>query len=132
MRKIFNCVYTSYSNSCSFHTFRLEIQAKLRQLGQKPGITARNAIKTARDQLAAMVQELKTAMHVACVVEIHCTTIPTQEPLEIWDEIMNELVPGSSNNVEVLPQEPAPSGPIQIEDQIMPLPSNGNVEPEYA
>jgi hypothetical protein len=79
-----------------------------------------------------MVQELKNAMRIAGVVEIHCTTIPTQEPLEIWDEIMNEPVPGGSNSFEVHHQEPASTGPLQIEDQIMPLPSNGNVGLEYA
>jgi hypothetical protein len=112
--------------------YRLEIQAKVRQLGRNPGITARQTIETAREQLTALIQELKSAMHAAGVVEIRSTTSPVPEPLSMWDDIVNEPVPGGSNNILEAIEEPASTGVIQIEDQIMPLPSNGNVGPEYA
>jgi hypothetical protein len=110
---------------------RLEIQAKVRQLGRNPGITAQHAIESAREQLRALVQEMKNAMHIACVVEIHSTSSPVLEPLALWDEIVNEPVPGGPNPLPVAIEEPAPSGAIQIENQIMPLPSNGNIGPQY-
>ena len=112
-------------------SFRLEVQAKVRQLGRHPGITAQQAIESARQQLTALVEELKSAMHVAGVVEIHSNTKPVQEPLAMWDEIVNEPVPGGPNTSDLI-VEPASTGPIQIEDQIIPLPSNGNVGAEYA
>lgn len=117
-------------------TYRLEIQAKVRHLGRKPGITAQQSIETAREQLTALVHELKRAMDDAGVVEIHSGTRPVQEPLGIWDEIVNEPVPGGPNLFDTS-EDPASShsastGPIQIENQIMPLPSNGNVSPEYS
>lgn len=112
--------------------FRIEIQAKIRQLGRHPGVTAQQNIDSAREQLMALVQQLKAAMHVAGVVEVHTNTRPAQEPLATWDEIVNEPVPGGPNTSTDNIEEPASTGPIQIEDQIMPLPSNGNIGPEYA
>jgi hypothetical protein len=110
---------------------RLEIQAKVRQLGRKTGITAQQSIDSSRQHLTALLQDLKNSMNVAGVVELHTNTRPVQEPLSMWDEIVNEPVPGGPNT-EVAIDEPASTGPIQIEDQIIPLPSNGNVGPEYA
>jgi len=70
-------------------------------------------------------------MHVATVVEIHNTSSPSQEPLSTWDEIANEPVPGGPNSLPDIEKSP-PSGPVQIEDQVIPLPSNGNVAEEYS
>lgn len=111
---------------------RLEIQARVRQLTRNPGITAQQTIESGREQLKALVQELKNAMQVAGVVEKIPTTKPIQEPLDIWDEIVYEPVPGGPNPIPKIITEPASIGPIQIEDQIMPLPSNGNVGPEHS
>jgi hypothetical protein len=92
------------------------------------------SIQTAREQLSALVQELKKLMHVDGVAEIHTSTKPLQEPLEIWDEIVYEPVPGGDGDPILMidVEDPEGSGSIQIEDQVMPLPSNGNVGPEYA
>ena len=112
---------------------RLEIQAKVRHLGRNPGITVQQAVESAREQLTALVHELKCATQATGVAEVHTITRPVQEPLAMWDEIVNEPVPGGEGNSNTPnPTEPALTGPIQIEDQIMPLPSNGNVGPEYA
>lgn len=81
-----------------------------------------------------LIQQLKTAMHAAGVIEKHSTTRPVQEPLSAWDEIVNEPVPGGPNPLPEDDEEPAnvdAAGPIQVEDQIISLPSNENVGPEY-
>ena len=81
--------------------------------------------------MITLVQELKQKMHAAGVIEKHSTTSPLPEPLSIWDEIVYESVPGESNEIPDVIEDPASPGPIQIENQIMPLPSNGNVGPDY-
>jgi len=83
--------------------------------------------------LTVLLNNLKTAMHEAEVVEINGTTSPGHEPLGIWDDIMNEPVPAGPN----APPDPVPNRPVsidppQIEDQLIPLPSNGNIGPAYA
>jgi hypothetical protein len=84
--------------------------------------------------LTVLVQELKRATQVAGVVEVHTFTRPVQEAIAMWDEVVNEPVSGAPEDSSILiaVEEPALPGPIQIEEQIMPLPSNGNVGPEYA
>lgn len=82
--------------------------------------------------MTVLVQELKTAMDAAGVIQIHSSSRPVQEPLAIWDEIVNELVPGGPNDEVEEPETTDASGPIQIENQIISLPSNGNVGPEYS
>jgi hypothetical protein len=134
-RKTVSFFFCSYNPEFykNVNPFRLEIQAKVRQLRWNTGVTAQQNIETAREQLTALVQELKNAMHTAGVVETHCTTFPSQEPLAVWDEIVNEPVPGGPNTLGTVPtEETRRPGPIQIEEQIMPLPSNGNAGPEYA
>ena len=81
--------------------------------------------------MKALIQELKSAKDVAGLAEIHTTATPVFEPLAVWDEIANEPVPGGPNPLSDVIEEPAPFGPIQIENQIIPLPSNGNIGPEY-
>lgn len=111
-------------------SFRIDIQAKVRQLGRSPGITAEQSIESARQQLTALVQQLKAEMDNAGIVEKQSNIRPTVEPLATWDEIVNEPVPGGPDTM-LSHIEPASTGPIQIEDQIIPLPSNGNVGREY-
>lgn len=132
-------VYFSLITNIKLTIFRLEIQAKVRQLGRKLGVSPQSSIETAREQLTVLVQQLKNSMHAAGVVEIASTTAHVQEPLAQWDEIANEPVPGGPNaepgGPDGLPNDldvSTSTGPIQIENQIMPLPSNGNVGPEFA
>jgi len=74
-------------------------------------------------------------MRAAGVVEIHTSTNPVDEPLAMWDEIVNEPVhepvPGGTDALDVEMDEPVVTGPIPIEKQIISLPSNGNVGREY-
>ena len=111
--------------------FRLEIQAKVRQLGQNLGVMAWQTIEMAHEQLTVLLQELKSAMQVAGVVEINSATTLKHEPLTMWDEIMYELVPAGPNPLPVVQEEPGSDRPVLIKNQFIPLPSNGNVGPTY-
>ena len=74
---------------------------------------------------------MKIAMHRANIVEVQ-GSCPLQEPLAIWDEIVYEAVPTGINRMPVVNDSPALSNSNQIEDQLIPLPSNGNVSQDYA
>ena len=102
-----------------------------RQLGQNPGVMAWQTIEMAREQLTVLLQELKSAMHVAGVVEINSATTLKHEPLTMWDEIMYEPVPAGPNPLTVVQEEPGLDSPVLIKNQFIPLPSNGNVSPTY-
>src|SRR6202522_2876486 len=115
--------------------YRLEIQAKVRHLGRNPGTTAQQSIESAREQLTALVHELKRKTLAAGVVEVHSSTIRTvQEPLGMWDEVVNEPMLGGPAQVYLNPamNEPASTGAIPVENQMLPLPSNGNVGQEHS
>jgi hypothetical protein len=77
-------------------------------------------------------------MNVAGVEEIHGPTCATHEPLSIWDAILYEPVPSGPNTMPDDGHSPvsnttqSPNDPIQIENQRIPLPSNGSTGPAYA
>ena len=72
-------------------------------------------------------------MHKAGVVEVNGPISPSYEPLTIWDDVMNEPVPADPNPLlDSVPDTPASIDTPQIEDQLIPLPSNGNIGPAYA
>lgn len=118
---------------------RLEIQAKIRQMGRNPSNTDRQIVETAREQLSGLLTELKNAMNAAGIVESNLNTPPSQESLGMWDDILYEPVPAGPNAIPIVEDRPASSNspissicPIQIEEQLIPLPSNGNVGQAYA
>lgn len=125
----------SYINS----TCRLEIQGKVRQMGRNPGNAEREAVEKARERLTVLRQELMNTMRVAGVVEVSSICAPAHESLECWDEILNEsTLTGNGQSTSTVPAIPAQAGiplrstsPLQIEDEFIPLPSNGNVSQEY-
>src|SRR5271155_5221328 len=114
--------------------YRLKIQAKVRHLGRNPGTTAQQSIESARKQLTALVHDLKRKTLAAGVVQVHSSTRPVQEPLGMWDEVVNEPMPGGPAQGDLNPaiNEPASTGATPIENQMLPLPSNGNVGQEHA
>jgi hypothetical protein len=123
--------------------FRLEIQAKVRQLGRRPSGSDRQKVESAREQLTVLLHEMKNAMEVAGLVERNTINSSAPEPLTIWDDIINEPIPtGPYNSVPDMPDisdEPAPSSNHQssksneqIEDRLIPLPSNDNIQQDYA
>src|ERR1700678_573755 len=99
--------------------YRLEIQAKVRHLGRNPGTTAQQSIESACEQLTALVHELKRKTLAAGVVEVHLSTCRTvQEPLGMWDEVVNEPMPGGPAQGDLVlcragpkPCDPALPGP---------------------
>lgn len=119
-------------------------------MGQNSCSTDQVTIDTAREQLTILLTELKKAMQIAGVVEINGPTNTSNEPLAMWDEILNEPLPagagsgagsgsgsgsGSHPEIEDHPvsyNSPTTKSPIQIEDLLIPLPSNGNVASTYA
>lgn len=114
----------------SFKIIRLEIQAKVRQIGRNPGTGPRQAIETAREQLTVLLQELKNSMNRTGIIEMNSTIKHVQEPLAMWDEIVNEPVPGGPNTSQDVNDEQTTKG--LIENYVIPLPSNGNVGSAYA
>ncbi|KAF8801050.1 hypothetical protein BYT27DRAFT_7216408 [Phlegmacium glaucopus] len=117
---------------------QLEIQAKVRQLSRKAGSIDWQTVELEHEQLAALLSKLKNAMHLAGVSESNQPALAVNESLEIWDEIVNKPVPTGPNTVSAPADPPAPSntipsfiGPPAIEDQWIPLLSNGKVRSEY-
>ncbi|KAF8799489.1 hypothetical protein BYT27DRAFT_7227805 [Phlegmacium glaucopus] len=109
---------------------QLEIQAKVRQLNRNAGRGDQQLIESEREQLTALLSELKTAMHAAGVTEINGANAVLN--------IVNEPVPTGPNNLpdpaetQATADTTPPSidaSPIEV--QGIPLPSNGNVAPMY-
>ena len=57
-------------------SFRLEIQAKVQQLGQNPGVAAQQNIESSHQQLTVLLQELHGIMNSSSVVQINSTLRP--------------------------------------------------------
>lgn len=100
------------------------------------------SIGRARDALAPLLLQLKTAQHLAGVSVSETTCSPPVEHggLEMWDDLINEVVQANADvgHADVghvampRPRDP-PSGdaidtPGRIEEQLIPLPSNGTVD----
>src|ERR1700678_3208966 len=101
--------------------YRLKIQAKVRHLGRNPGTTAQQSIESAREQLTALVHELKRKNLAAAVVEVHSSTYRiAQEPLGEREEDVNEPMPGGPAQGDLNPgyDKPARAGAIPIENQM--------------
>ena len=86
------------------------------------------------ERIGALFIQLKHAQHVAGVAE---TSRPISVPQTVdgWDDIANEPVPSGPETPPVPVPVPAPVsssiGPMPIEEQLIPLPSNGNVSQAY-
>lgn len=107
----------------------MEIQVKVRQLGRNASSPDRQAIETAREQLAGLLQQLKLAMNAAAIDEKGGPTYSNNEPLDMWDETEGESVTGTATMPDERPA--ATSTTPSLEDQRIPLPSNGNVSGSY-
>ena len=86
------------------------------------------------DALTALFPHLKHTQEVAGISDISPSIKLSNETLTIWDEIVDELVVGRSTTLlEATPAlDQAPNtGPMNIEEQIILLPSNGNVTDSY-
>ena len=91
-------------------------------------------IERERDALTALFPHLKHTQEAAGVGDISPSIKLSNETLTIWDEIVDESVAGRSTTLlEATPaSDQAPNtGPMNIEEQIISLPSNGNVTDSY-
>ena len=114
--------------------YRLEIQAKVRQLGHNPSISDCQVIERECNTLTVLFPHLKHTQEAAGVSDIGFSIKVSNETLTIWDEIVDELVLGRPTALlEATPaSDHAPNtGPMNIEEQIISLPSNGNVTDSY-
>ena len=111
----------------------MEIQAKVRQLGHNPCISDRQVIERECDALTALFPQLKHTQEAAGVVDIVPFIKVANETLKIWDEIVDKSVLSRSTTLpEPTRSDHAPdTGPMNIEEQIISLPSNGNVSYSY-
>lgn len=95
-------------------------------------------IERERDSLTALLPQLKHTQQAAGVVDMIPSVNVPNETLTIWDEIVNESVPSGSTTLQEppsasasAPDHPPSMGAMNIEEQIIPLPSNGNVSDSY-
>jgi hypothetical protein len=121
------------------HSFRLHLQAKVRQLNRAPGSVNCETIEKDRGTLTLLMSQLKEAQDHARVLSTNITSLPLPEEQEAWDDLIYEptnLGPDSTQRTAPI-RPPGPSGsriagqssqPSSIEDQQLALPSNGNVD----
>ena len=114
--------------------YRLDIQGKVRRLKCNPSISDCQVIEREHDALTALFPHLKHTQEAAGVSDIGSSIKVSNETLTIWDEIVDESVLGGSTTL----LEPTPAsdhapttGPMNIEEQIISLPSNGSVADSY-
>jgi hypothetical protein len=110
----------------------------MRQMGRHPGSGDMHTIESAREALLALQVQMENAMQAAQVVELHrSSTISSDERVDHWDDLFEEPVPDSSGSTPVATQQVSlnvsvsPVESLHIEDHLIPLPSNGNVGPDY-
>ena len=125
---------------------RVLVQENVRQLKRAPGSIDVQTIEKDRDTLTSLISQLKQAQQDAGVVEINGKAFNRNEDLETWDDIIYEPVvldeatgtaeasvptqdsmPGQKSKLRSK-SGPAQNGPVHIEDQILSLPSNGNID----
>ena len=114
--------------------YRLNIQAKVRQLGCNPSISDCQVIERECNALTALFPHLKHTQEAAGVGDISPSIKLSNETLTIWDETVDESMMGGSTTLpEATPAlDQAPdTGPMNIEEQIISLLSNGNVTDSY-
>ena len=93
-------------------------------------------IQTECEELSGFILQLKDAQQSAGVVEANVLNRTVPDIADIWGDFINET---ESNNSDVIPvnslaqhnHTTVESGPGAIEDQIIPLPSNGNIGDHY-
>ena len=129
---------------------RILIQSKVRQLARAPGSIDSQSIEKDRDALTPLMTHLKQLQQTAGVNEINGTSSTENELLDIWDDIIYEPVTAptsapisstaptqlssiasGSGAAPILPSNSSNSvrvAPIPIEEQLLSLPSNGNID----
>ena len=126
---------------------RLKLKAKVRHLRRNPGEVDRQKIESERYELSALFLQLKQMQQEAGVAEPNSINSETSDSVDVWDDlafdpvpIAAEIISPSADHVlaSTVAANPGPQpasrarpptrvGPVPIEDQILALPSNGNI-----
>lgn len=126
-------LYSLTPNNCG--PARIQIQHKVRALGQNPSDADRETIDELRDSLSPLYIELKILQRAAGIDEISSINVPSEDESD-WDEDPNtNVIIGANADLSMAPSAPTSSVPTinhLIERQIIPLPSNGNVTRLFA
>jgi hypothetical protein len=95
-------------------------------------------IESERDELTALLLQLKQIQQTAGVAEPNTTILTTSQTdtNDVWDSLAFDPVLSDADNSPdetsaSLPKTPNPIGQLPIEDQIIALPSNGNTSHIY-
>lgn len=100
----------------------------------------RQAIETDREELTALIHQLKLAQQAAGVADTSSSFVSDPDLVDVWDDLAFELVPTDNEQVPIdvsashktsaipqsRPNNTASLGPAPIEDYTIALPSNGN------
>lgn len=112
-------------------------QAKVRQLVRAPGSIEAESIEKDRETLTSLMSHLKQAQQLAGVKDVNGKESIDTELLEVWDDFIYEPVISTDQTPAPAPapatatssrQPPLPVGPVPIEDQLISIPSNGNID----
>lgn len=123
---------------------RLKLKAKVRHLRRNPGNVDPTMIQTEREELTAIMLQLKQAQHTAGVAEPNSSYMSHVNPLDVWDNFAFDLeltdaevdatLADNGRSTETVPPAQSTSlqsntsdiGQVPIEDQLIAIPSNGN------
>ena len=127
--------------------FRVLLQANVRQLARAPGSIDCQKIEKDRDTLTSLMSQVKQEQQNAGVFDKNETLFNQNEDLGAWDDIIYEPVisekavqssaPAASSSSTTRPAASSSSttrpnsesiGPLPIEEQLLSLPSNGNID----
>ena len=121
--------------------FRVLLQANVRQLARAPGSIDCQKIEKDRDTLTSLMSQVKQEQQNAGVFDKNETLFNQNEDLGAWDDIIYEPVisekavqssapaqpPAASSSSTTRPNSES-IGPLPIEEQLLSLPSNGNID----
>ena len=113
----------------------MQIKAKVRRLRRRPGCVDWQTIQKEREELTGLVVQLKEAQQSAGVIETHIVSAKASNSFDEWDHLVDETTPSDADDMPVDDTEnhttAAQVGPVLIEDQIIPIPSNGNTSDHH-
>lgn len=121
----------------AYGTFlRLKLRAKLRHLRRNPGHVDRQIIEDDRQELTALVLQLKQFQQTAGVAEQNSSIIQPSSSVDTWDDLAFDAVEIGTEKTSTSAELPnsnasAGAGPVPIEEQVIALPSNGNTSNIY-
>lgn len=109
----------------------MQIQAKVRYLRRTPGDIDQQIIQKDREDLTGLIVQLNEAQNIAGVAVTNSS--PRTDPclVDEWDDLINDEDKINADEVpRIRPDRQSINttlGPVPIEDQLIALPSNGNV-----